>query len=1377
MKVLEFLVLGPLEVVGDAGVIKLGGRRQRAVLAILLLEANRVVPVEQIADGLYGEAPPATAVAQVRDHVSQLRRLLGQELLETHAPGYLLRVEPNHVDGFRFERMTEEALAALSRDESEAASDLARRALAMWRGPPFADFAHEPFAQPAIARLEAARLRAIEGRIEAELSLGNDGDLVAELEELTRAHPLREQLRAQLMLALYRSGRQAEALAVFHETRSVLRDELGLEVSPALRDLAGRLLRHDPSLDRTTHSQPPSRDAAPTRNPYKGLSAFAESDARDFFGREELSRRLVDRLRDGRFIAVVGPSGSGKSSLVRAGLLPLLRDDAIPGSAAWPIVEMNPGSRPLEELEAALLRVAVNPPGSLMDQLADQERGLCRVLKRVLPADGSELVLLVDQLEELFVLTEDEQERSHFLSLLDRAIRDPQSRLRLVVTLRADFYDRPLRHREFADLLQGRVLSVSPLSPEELERAIAAPAVGVGISLEQGLLTEIVADVLHQPGALPLLQYALTELFDRRDGDTLPRSAYKAIGGVSGAVGVRADQVYANLPEPGRVAARQMFLQLVAVGEHGAATRRPASLAELGPDVTNSIEAFGASRLLLFDADPRTGDATVEIAHEALITEWGLLRSWIDAAQDDIRTHHRLSARAAEWHESARDPSFLLRGTQLAQLESWAHDSGLTQSDLERDFLQASVAEEETRRIVERNLERRAVRRLRALVAVLAIAAVVAVAVTIFALDQSHRSQQQARIATARQLAAASIANLEVDPELSILLGIEAVRKANLNGAPLPDAVEALHRAIAASRAVLTIRTPAAAAVAVSPDGSRIVSAGSIGIAQVGDQEAASPEAATKAFVWDARTGRRVLSLAGMKAPVHDVAFSPDGSLIVTGDGDGAAVVWDARTGKRLFTLTDPDAGGGFLGVSFSPNGKLLATSDGVGRVRIWRLGTRRVVRTIQAGAPLGAVAWNPGGRLIGAGQLWFWSGNFSFASATRVWDARTGRLVFRTSGQPAISALRFSPDGRDIVTPTLTGTAEIWSIAERRRVAVLTGHSGQVAAVAYSPDGKLVATGGTDGTARVWDSRTGRQLLVLAGDSATVDAVAFTPDGRKLVTGSEDGTVRVWNVTSQGSRDWLTLMADRGGVASVTFPSERRLLTSGSCDNKLKLWSARNGALISTSSGRSDHGCGVLDPGTRFYQGVAATSPDGSLVAQAGANGTVQLLDAGSGRLLRTLPGGHAGVQSIVFDRTGAHVATGNWDGTAIVWDTRSGAQLRVVAGQRGIVEAVAFSPDGKTLATGGEDTTAQLWNIATGERLLTLTGHTFALTGVTFSPSGDLLATSSADGTVRVYVLPVAELLTVARTRLTRTWSSAECRTYLGTPHCPRDERRASE
>ena len=399
----------------------------------------------------------------------------------------------------------------------EAAS-LLRQGLALWRGPPLADFFYEPFAQPTIARLEALRLRALERRIEADLLLGQDGQLVGELEELVREHPLREQLRGHLMLALYRSGRQADALEIYHETRKVLAKSSASKRPPPSASSRACCSARSPLSTRLPAggARRSSSDTAraPTRNPYKGLRAFGEADALDFFGREVLSRQLVERLGEERFVAVVGPSGCGKSSVVVAGLLPALRHGALPASETWSIVEMTTGQYPLEELEAALLRVAVNPPASLMEQLEGDDRGLCRAVKRVLPGDGSELVLVVDQFEELFTLVVDEDRQSQFLTLLERAVSDPRSRLRVVVTLRADFYDRPLRHREFAELLRDRVLSVPPLAPDGIERAISAPAAGVGVSLEQGLLAEIVADVLDEPGALPLLQYALTELFD-----------------------------------------------------------------------------------------------------------------------------------------------------------------------------------------------------------------------------------------------------------------------------------------------------------------------------------------------------------------------------------------------------------------------------------------------------------------------------------------------------------------------------------------------------------------------------------------------------------------------------------------------------------------------------------------------------------------------------------------------------------------------------------------------------------------------------------------------------------------------------------------------
>ena len=328
--------------------------------------------------------------------------------------------------------------------------------------------------------------------------------------------------------------------------------------------------------------------------------------------------------------------------------------------------------------------------------------------------------------------------------------------------------------------------------------------------------------------------------------------------------------------------------------------------------------------------------------------------------------------------------------------------------------------------------------------------------------------------------------------------------------------------------------------------------------------------------------------------------------------------------------------------------------------------------------------------------------------------------------------------------------------------------------AVAYSPDGRRVATGGTDGTARVWDARSGQELLTLAGHNATVDAVEFTDAGRRLVTASEDGTIRAWDITPQGSRDWLTLVADRGGVASVAYsPDGRRLLTTGACDNATRLWNAQSGSLVSSATVNTGlpgfERCSRSLIGQRFLAHVVDTSPDGTVAAQENENGSVSLLDSTSGLPLRTLPGGHQGVQTVAFDHSGAHIATGNWDGTTIVWDVASGRPLRTFAGHNGIVEGVAFRPDDSTLATAGEDTTTKLWDLTTGRRLLTLTGHAYALSDVEFSPDGTRLATASGDGTLRVYVLPVDELPAVAGARLTRTWSKAECRAYLPGGRCP--------
>jgi WD40 repeat protein/DNA-binding SARP family transcriptional activator len=1380
---LEFRVLGPLEVVGAAGPVRLGGRRQRAVLAILLLHANRVVPVDEIAQDLYGDDTPATAVGQVRDHVSQLRKLFlhgaatDGSILETQAPGYMLHVERELFDAARFEGRTTDAAAALGRGDAQLAADWLREALDLWRGPPLADFAYESFAQPEIARLEELRLLALERRIEADLALGRDGALVGEVQALVREHPLREQFRLQLMLALYRSGRQAEAIDVYHATRRALVDELGIEPSEALRDLAGLMLRQDPSLAAASEEEVAATTIASARNPYKGLRAFDEADAPDFFGREALVAQLVEQLAESRFVAVVGPSGSGKSSVVQAGLVPALRAGSLPGSATWQLAQITPGSYPLEELEAVLLRIAVNPPASLLEQLAADERGLLRAVKRVLPSDRSQLLLIVDQLEELFTLVDDEGVRVQILAMIERAVRDAGSRLRVIVTLRADFYDRPLLYRGFAELMKDGVLTVAPLSPDEIERAVSGPARGAGVELEEGLLAEIVADVLDEPGALPLLQYALTELFDRRDGARLTRAAYAAIGGVSGALARRAEELYAALDTRGRDAARQLFLQLVTLGETAADTRRRVGRAELDSlDVDEDslaacIDVFGASRLLSFDRDPRAG-STVEIAHEALLTKWARLREWIDAARDDLRSHRRLAAAAVAWDASGRDQSFLLRGTQLAGFESWASASGLAQTGLERAFLQTSLQEreaerlaDESRRAHEAALERRSVNRLRAIVAVLGAAAIVAAVLTAFAFEQRDHAKREARISDARELAAASVANLEVDPELSILLARQAVREAEVDGVALPDAADALHQAVATSRAVLTIKSPATTDAAFSPDGTRIATAGST---------------SRQAYVWDARTGKQLVTLTGARAPIARIGYSPDGTEVVTGSENGDAILWQARTGKTLATLRIHGATGVAPDVAFSPVGSTLGTVAFAGQVRIWDVRRRRVARTIRGDYGQCGITWSRDGTRIGAGRC-----GGAYNPAGKVWDVRTGRLHFSTRGQKeAVFALATSPDGRHVATGGYDGVARIWDIASGRLVASLRGHNGSVLAVAYSPDGRLLATSGTEATTRIWDVGRRAQLLVLHGHRAGIGRVEFAADGRRLLTASEDGTARVWDVSHGGGRDWLTLANPVSWVAAMEFSNDGKQLlatglisyTAAAVITRSTVWNARTGRVEATHRFVDEGG---LAGGYTSQGGIrtfvpAATSADGSIAAvtltnSSGAGtGTVELRDAVSQRVIATLRGRQR-VQAIGFDAAGRRVVTGNWDGSVRVWDVATGRPLVTLAAHNGVVEAVAFSPDGTMLATAGDDTTAKLWDLAAGRRLLTLRGHTGSLTALAFSPDGTRLATGAVDGTVRVYVLPIDELMAISRARLTRGWTAAECVRYLRSGQCP--------
>jgi WD40 repeat protein/transcriptional regulator with XRE-family HTH domain len=1129
--------------------------------------------------------------------------------------------------------------------------------------------------------------------------------------------------------------------------------------------------------------------------PYRGLERFEPGDRDRFFGRDDLVAQLAAKVYAHRLIAVVGASGSGKSSLLRAGLLPALQAERGQGRRPGVLRILTPGPRPFSA-HAAL----------------------------VTPGRGEgDTVVVVDQFEELFTLCEDPAERRAFLDLLLTAMA-PDSRLRVVIAVRADFFARCAEHHQLADALREATLVVGPMSPAELREAIVKPAAADGLVVERSLTARIVREVAEEPGGLPLMSHALLETWRRRRGRALTEETYDAAGGIHGAISTTAEHVYTRFTVSEADAARRLLLRLVTPGEGAQDTRRPADLAELetaGHESEVVLERLVKARLLTHDGD------TVDLAHEALITAWPRYRAWIEEDRDRLRLHRRLTEAARTWNDLDQDPGSLWRGTRLASAEDSfgpEHRSGLTPPECA--FLTASTAarDHDTRTAA------RTTRRLRTLTVALSVFLALAVTASLIALNQTRTSEQARLVALSRQLAAQSSAVSGSNPDLAGLLAVAAYRTSPTAEAAdsLSDAAaRPLQRGLAAASSGDSIES-----MAVSPDGRTLAT---------GDNKG-------KVWLVDTATGRRKGSFPAVVLPPRHETIN-----------------------GRQFTVTDDMA----AALAYSPDGRTLAVRGADRVVRLWDIATHRIrvsmLGRTRTGSPL---VFSPDGRsLATAGPH----------STTQVWDAGTGRLRASLAGAHGlVETIAFSPDGRTLASSGLEDNGvRLWNPATHRlRTRLKAAHT---RSVAFSPDGRLLATAGTDGTVRLWDTATDRVRTSLA-DTSHDDAydVTFSRDGHTLAAGESGGTVRLWDMATDRLRTTLTGMrypvgslafnADGTALATLTqsavlwwdLAADNRLrtvlprtavgsgiavsttghfLAANTRDGKILLWdtsddkplktlpasiganghpdaliflalspdghalaasSSRAVRLWNVETGRS-HSLRIsaaglfplafspdghaLAVGSTLSPNASRTSmqlrdvvtghrlstiknaerlafsPDGHTLALSSGNGTVRLTDR-AGHPHVTL---HTGIPtrssatdsgsvrelipSPVFSPDGHLLATPTQDGGAVLWDTRTGHLRSVLRpDEQSSIVSLAFSPDGLVLATGADDGTIALWNTVTGHSLGRVDAYpanftsinnprgaapAAAIDTVAFTSDGHTLATDRFDGTAQLWDL----------------------------------------
>ncbi len=1122
-------------------------------------------------------------------------------------------------------------------------------------------------------------------------------------------------------------------------------------------------------------------------NPYKGLAYFEYEDAEYFYGRQKLTDELLERVRKNNFLAVMGASGSGKSSVIRAGLVYQLKlGEQISGSDNWIISIFQPGNYPLQSLAEALAKEILvsefeDSEDQIQEKIAEAKEYIDRGsdgLEKLIRQAKKRVVIVIDQFEEVFIHCDDDKEKEKFLEcLLNTLQKVENNKLCLVLVFRSDFFGRCAEQEYYglARKIQQHLVAVTPMDEDELKDAIEGPANELGVNVASKLKRELVAEVKTEPGSLPLLQYFLEKNWEENQKIWQLENPKKLVNRINKpwnrVLEEYANSVHKSLSEKERSIAKYIFLKLTYLGEGTGTgdTRKKTAASELKntsryqeEDINRVKQKLIDNKLIVSFKEKSNHGTEVEfvnLVHDALIIHWSKLRFWIAEYRLYSKTKQYIEQEAQKWEASKRDISYLYRGEKLKDIEKSMKKYGdiLALKQLAKTFIQASIEHRDEQELKQEQERQRKDRRYRndifRIIGVLFVV-IVLIGIIVFSNWSSDRAstEQNKRYLSNQSVALISYSKTlfnekrQFDALIEALRAIVPLKKQEL---PLPENIKpVLRQAVdgVKERDRLQGHNGSIYNVAFSPDGKRLASG--------------SLDKTIK--LWNVETGKEILPrLSEHKRKVYNVIFNPeDSTQLASSSADGTIRLWNLETSKYGEYKTLTGHKGKVYSLSFNQDGNILASSSIDTTIKLWNVKTGKEIVPPLTGhkSKVYSVSFNPQNKT----QL----ASGSADGSVRLWNLVTGESKILSNRDYNVYTVSYSPDGKKLASGSTDGTVHIWNLETGKEFNTLNRHQFSVHSVSFSLDSKTLASGSFDNTIKLWDVATGKEITTIAAHKDWVYNVSFNPKyGKKiLASGSADGTIRLWDIDKVQSI--ATFIGHKNWVNSVVFnPQNDTQLASASVDGTVKLWNvttgkkrtistkhkrinsvsfSHDGKILASSSANGSiqlwntQTLQEIEPSlaghNNWVNSLSFNPKDSTKLASGSNDQTIKVWDIKTGKLIYPPLKGRSEFSAVSFSFDGKTLAAASFDNTIKLWDAKTGKEKPSLKGHKNKVSSISFSRDSKFLVSGSYDKTVKIWNLETG-KFLTLKGHTAKVESVSFSPNGRIVASGSADKTIKLW------------------------------------------